>query len=396
VSIKSKQTLAYVGPFSFPNGGAAARRIIGIAKALQSLNFRVVVGSGQCNDEAPKDNRYDGVDVYSLNERTAEKYPTFIKHIFYFGMGKKTVAWLESLEQKPHAVILYSGYSPYLLRLIPWCRKNKIPLIFDAVEWYDPPSLVKGLLNPYYWNIELAMRFLIGKTNNVIAISKYLQNYYQFKACNTVRMPPTLDIGNIHANFEPSNSPFLTLGYTGNPGHKDSLDNVLSAILDLDENGKRIRLNIAGITEKQLLDFPALKNRSLVSLPDCLECLGVVSQVKALDIIRNADFSVLLRPNRRYAKAGFPTKFVESFSVGTPVIANFSSDLSEYLQDGENGIVCEDESSTSLILALNKALSLKYEQLKKMRVNAREMAAESFDISSKRDSLINFLGQLDN
>ncbi|MBV1911775.1 MAG: glycosyltransferase [Kangiellaceae bacterium] len=389
--MSEKQTIAYVGPFSFPNGGAAARRIVGISKTLQLLNYKVVIGTGQCDSDAPENNDFEGISVCSLNERTAEHLPKLFKHLLYFSMGKKTISWLDSLEKKPAAVILYSGYSPYLMRLLPWCKRNKVPLIFDAVEWYDPPSLIQGILNPYYWNIELAMRYFLPKTKNIIAISKYLQSYYQSKGCRTIRIPPTLDVKQVALKTKTENSPKIKLGYTGSPGHKDLLDNVLAALLEIDEHGEKFEFNIAGITTEQLLNYPALRIRNFTSLPSCFKCYGIVPQHEAFSIIRQSDFSVLLRPNKRYAKAGFPTKFVESFSVGTPVIANHTSDLADYLIDGKTGVVCDNESPASLKKGLLRVLDFDNGDLEVMREAARQIAKSQFDFRTSKNSLAELL-----
>ena len=391
-----KKHIVYVGPFSFPDGGAAARRILGVAKSLQSLSYEVTVGTGQNDVDNEVCFKFENITVHSLNERTAEKYPTILKHLLYFGMGKKTINWLNSLKEKPSAIILYSGYSPYFIRLLPWCRKNNIPLIFDAVEWYDPPNLFKRILSPYYWNIELAMRFLSVRSKNIISISSFLRSYYSAQGCTTIRIPPTLDISAITPRLTGVNngSGCLSLGYTGTPGHKDLLNNVLSAMLSIDSSGEGFKLNIAGITETQLLAYPALANQGIKELPPCFRCFGVVSQAEAMSIIKQSDFSVLLRPNKRYAKAGFPTKFVESFAVGTPVIANFSSDLSEYLKDNDNGIVCVDEGEESLKQGLLRAKKLDCAKLLEMRVSARSCAQNSFDVLVNEDPLQDFLDNM--
>ena len=373
------QAVIYVGPFAFPYGGAAARRILGISKSLQAHGCDVKVASGQQPSGNAASFDYEGIEVHSLNERTAEAYPTLIKYMAYLTMGKKTIAWLDRLDEKPDAIILYSGYSPYFLKLLPWCKLNNVRLIFDAVEWYDPPSKLHGIFNPYYWNIELAMRVLSPKCDSIIAISRYLEDYYRSKGCKTVRVPPTLDASSTEARLFPNGSSIISLSYTGSPGHKDLLDNALEALLQLDQKGETFLLHIAGITDEQLLTFPALQKRGLQKIPECLKCYGVVPQARAIDIVRNADFSVLLRPNKRFANAGFPTKFVESFSVGTPVIANHTSDLAEYLKDEQTGIVCDDESVDSMLKSLKRIKELSSEIMSSMRSNARRVAEDAFD-----------------
>ena len=113
-----------------------------------------------------------------------------LKRLLYAGMGQRTVAWLDALPEKPAAVILYSGYSPYFMRLLPWRQRNRVPLIFDAVEWYDPPRRIDWLRSPYYWNTELAMRRFAVRGGNIIAISSYLEGHYRAGGCNTVLVPP--------------------------------------------------------------------------------------------------------------------------------------------------------------------------------------------------------------
>ena len=92
-----------------------------------------------------------------------------------------------------------------------------------------------------------------------------------------------------------------------------------------------------------------------------------------------ADYTVLLRPNKKYANAGFPTKVGESMAMGVPVIANITSDLGKYLHDGIEGIICDDESPEACAKAIRKALSIDESQRKMMRKNARRQAEESFD-----------------
>lgn len=368
-----------MGPFSFPDGGAAARRILGNALSLRAAGYDVLIGSGQLPRAGPEVHMYQDIPVFSTGERTAENYPTLIKHVLYFTSGKKTLAWLDSLNPRPVAVILYSGYSPYLLRLLPWCQRNRIPLIFDAVEWYDPSHVPGGALSPYRWNIELAMRHLNIKARNVLAISSFLQRYYLTRGCTVLRVPPTLDTQSIKPRLGSLTGPRITIGYTGTPGRKDLFDSYIEGILRVDPEGKRLRLRVAGLSKEEVMVCPAIRQRGYTIIPTCIEAIGKVPHATALDLIRDADYSVLLRPPLRYAQAGFPTKVVESLALGTPVICNLTSDLGDYIHDCIEGIVCDDWSVESFTVALDRALSISVEEYQRMRVAARSRAEESFD-----------------
>ena len=96
-------------------------------------------------------------------ERNAEHLPRALKRIRYSLIGGRTRAWLASAPIRPTAVILYSGYTPYLMQLRGLCRARGIPFIFDAVEWYSAATIPGFLASPYLWNTELAMRVLIPR-----------------------------------------------------------------------------------------------------------------------------------------------------------------------------------------------------------------------------------------
>lgn len=389
---KMKGTIAYVGPVDFPNGGAAARRMLGNAQSLMAAGYQVHIGSGQLpSSPDEKAYEYKGVTVHSLGERTAETYPKLIKHLMYITMGNKTKAWLENLSPKPDAVILYSGYSPYFMKLQPWCKQNKIPLIFDAVEWYEASHQLLGNLSPYQLNIEYSMRYLSLKSKNTISISSYLDSYYKDNGCNSIIVPPTLDVKAITPNLQTVNNDKLTIGYTGTPGKKDLFNNYLEAILTFDPKGEHINFVVAGVNEDDLLKYPAITDRGFKSLPSSITCLGFVSQDIAINLIKTADFSVLLRPQQRYANAGFPTKVVESLTMGTPVITNLTSDLGNYIHDYEEGIICDDHSAESLCIALRKAVQLDKEQLAAMRKKARKQAENSFDFRLYKNKFLSFI-----
>lgn len=367
----AKEKIIYVGPYSFPNGGAAARRILGNCLSLRGAGYDVTITSGQMQNDCDV-LEYEGFPVVSLNERCYEHYPALVKHLLYLGMGKKTVEWLDSLVDKPRAVILYSGYSPYLIHLLKWCKKNNVKLIFDAVEWYEPPSLMAKLFSPYHLNIALAMNYLSPKAKNIIAISNYLEKYYLSKGCHTLNVPPTLDLQKLTPRLNGTDTNALKLVYTGVPGKKDLLDVVIQAVVQLKQEGVLVELHLAG-------DCSFLVNKYSDFVDDCIFDHGFLSHSAALDLVSGADFSVLFRPDQRSSHAGFSTKFVESLSLGTPVIGNLTSDLSEHLIDGKTGMVCASADVNAVKEKIKEAASLSQDQLIQMRTTSREHAEKHFD-----------------
>ena len=192
----------------------------------------------QSKDSEPHVSNFDG-DIHRLDDRNAEHLPRIFKHLGCLSIRSKTIEWLET--NKPDAVILYSGYSPYLLKLLKWCSKNKVPLIFHAVEWYDPSSFLESF-TPFYLNIELAMRYLSTKVDGVIVISKYLEDYYKKNNLKTLKSPPLTDTAKYKEIYE--SKPGLNLIYPGYPAaKKDRLDLVLKALNKINQEDCNIKFN---------------------------------------------------------------------------------------------------------------------------------------------------------
>lgn len=388
--------IAYVGPFPFPWGQAGSRRMCGIAHSLAEAGMRVVVGGG---DATPVDyeNLNEGEPAGSIRyiglgespEKTASVVRKSIR--IFLAWGSRTVAWLDSHAVKPSHVIVYGGSAQYMLRLLPWCRKNNVKLIADVVEWYDQRQMTGGALGPFNLSAKFALNYLYPKCDGVIAISSLLEQHYADEGCQVIRIPPTLDVRGYRADSRSatSDTSVLNLIYAGTPGNKDLLGHVIAGVARADPDGQRIRLQVMGPNRDQVL---SMLHGS--AIPSSVNVLGRVPQVDVAKFITEADFSVLLREPLRFAHAGFPTKFVESLTNGTPVIANLTTDLGLYLRDGIEGVVCADHSVDALVGALNKALALTAEQREDMRAASRKMAESAFDFRVYANDLARFVNSV--
>ena len=367
--------VVYVGPFAFPDGGAAARRILGNALSLVEAGYQVLILSGQqAADDAIRPFS-EGVFVASTSERDAEGLPELLRLARYVTMGSKSRRWLNRLDARPAAVILYSGYTPYLLQLKGWCRRARTPLIFDAVEWYTAASPLRFLASPYLWQSELAMRVLTRRLDGVIAISRFLEDWYNKARLPVVRIPPTLDIAGL-APGPGGDGGRLSLAYAGTPGKaKDQLNEIVAAVRAVDPEGRRLVLDVYGPTTAEILRLPSMGGEA----SPAIVAHGPVSHDEAMAAVGRADFSILARRPDRVSTAGFPTKVVESLAVGTPVIANLTGDLGEHLVDGENSLICAGYRAEAVAGALERALALTADERARMRIGSRRTAEANLD-----------------
>jgi glycosyltransferase involved in cell wall biosynthesis len=390
--MRMRMNALYVGPFIYPDDGAEARRVTGIGLSLLRAGFDVRIGCGNVSNDDSDSKTTALFDVINMNERYNANASRLFKAWRILTWGGNTANWIKNVTPRPHAVFLYGGRLSYLFRLIPWCHANHTPLIVDVVEWYDARHVLGGPLGPLHLSSELAMRYFHVKAKYLIVISRYLERYYQKRGCRTIRIPPTLDVQTTSARLDVNSGMGpLILAYTGVPGKKDLLNNVVEALLQMDPEGHHVRLVVAGPKPEELFRFPALRHFRSTSLPSCVKALGHLSHKEALNVVREADFSVLLRPRLRYAQAGFPTKVPESLAVGTPVMCNITSDLGDYIYDGREGLICRNESVVACMETIERAIRLKSDQKESMRRAARSQAERSFDFRNYSDSLDRFI-----
>lgn len=255
--------------------------------------------------------------------------------------------------------------------------KKNIRIFHDAVEWYSSKQFKKGIFSRTYVKKEIFNRCLIDQKISVISISRYFEKYFEKKQIRTVRIPVVFDFEEIHIATFSKKTDYLKLIYIGAPGgegyFKDDFKNIIEGIAFLDANlQKKIKIDIVGIYNNEV-DLPA-------SFFADISYHGRLKREKAVEILMNADFSILLRPVARYTKAGFPTKFAESMAFGIPTISNLTSDLNMYLQDMENGIVIEDVTPKAVSEAIKKAAAIHYEKLYDMKEKARCTAEKNFDL----------------
>lgn len=344
-----------------PSSDAGAIRVTTIAKALilSGHNVLIVLMNNFKNYQI---HNYDGIDYVSLKSRF-RNYKQSVKEL------------LKSLNISWDNFLIYSAPLHAFLFLKSYGIKNNIKLFHDSVEWY---SLMQfGPFSFAYYEKDFINRFVIDRHFKVIAISKYLENYYSGKGIPVVRVPVILDVQSVCFDKRTPKDKLVIL-YAGSPAKKDKLDILIKGLLLLsDDELNKVELNIIGITHEQLKKIVPV---DLKRVKKSIKVFGRISRKEVLEQLSRAHFTVLFRHSRlRYAKAGFPTKFVESLATATPVILNLSSDLADYVVDKENGIVIEDYSPGGINKGLKYALNLSQEDLTKMQTKARITAETYFN-----------------
>lgn len=371
-------------PSNFPNGDAGAVRDITFAKIYQELGYKVfLIGAGRGNREGD----YQGVHFYSLYKEAN----IFKDHLLRFLSSPRAYIRLANKiieENGPPAIIHINSIPETVIgKLIRFSKDNNTTIIHDSTEWYSPCEFSYGKLDKAYILKDRLNRKVIRNPIRVIGISSYLTEYFRQRGLKAVRIPVIMDIHNTKTSVNITDK--VKLIYAGSPANKDYLREIVIGVTLLSENNqKKMELHILGADKKQIKRLTGLS-----ALPTCITPYGRVSREKVDALMRQMDFSTLLRPpEERYTKAGFPTKSVEAMSHGVAMICNISSDLGMYLKDGENAVIVEGYDEISFSKSLERVLSMNRAEIDRIKRNARKLAEEDFDYKkwiSTLKSLIN-------
>ena len=374
-----KNVFIIVSGNRYPEGDAGAVREHAFALILKELGYTpIVVSMGPSTNFIMK--TYDGVSYYSLRYKKQNIIFRVLGRFLYNKNLNKILKRIDKTEIK--GIMYVSGGRKTSKFVRKFTLKNSINLYHDSVEWYSPEEFPDGEENKAYQANNRLNTEIVGKGWRTVAISSYLYEHFKDKCDKVIRIPVIMNVSSIEYNLKSSKlDEKLKFAYAGSPGTKDYLAEIISGFAMLSsENINKIELHIAGVTKEQLVSVCKAKVEDIDKLGDALVIYGRLPREKAVQKVREADFSLLLRDeNLRYAKAGFPTKIVESLSCATPPMCNYSSDLSMYLFDGQNAFIVGGNKAKDVNETLVRILNFDRNLLPKIRENARKTAEENFD-----------------
>ncbi len=289
--------------------------------------------------------------------------------------------------KKPDIVILY-GYEAEK-KLITLCKKENIPIVLDRCDWFEKEDR-EGFLykNFIHYKSEYSIKKIDLKADGIIAISRYLREYYRNKKKKTEFIPP---IFKINQNLEIKryyNDDKIHLVYAGSVGGKK--DNTLSIFKVLKEVNKekiKIELNIVGSSMKDIEKITQYNNWEKYGI----KAYGRLSNEETKKIVQKADFSLLLRENKRYAKAGFSTKFVESMCLGVPVICTKVGGSDSTITHMKDGIHLANNSYETILFTLKEILKMNSKEILEIKNNAFITSKKLFSLEANTKKIFDFL-----
>lgn len=370
----------------YPCEDAGAIRQHATAKLLEKIGYSVLVlGYGKSTNKQILN--YEGIDYISFRPNSKNKY---IRAIYRATASSRMMTFLKRNCGDADLILVADVFADTIKKLNKYAKGRNLLLIHDSVEWFSAEQFENGEKARAYRMRDEINQKLVGNKWRVMAISTYLEEHFSKRCEKTVRIPVIMDTKTIEYNENPTpDGEKMKFAYVGAPGKKDYLKNILEGFALLaGEQRSGAEFHIVGATRQQLVSVCGVEPKTLDSLGSFVVAHGRVPHAEAVRFVREADYTLLFRDaNLRYAKAGFPTKIVESLSSGTPPVCNLSSDLGMYLKDGENAFVTKGHGPEEIKAVLEKAISASEEHRKEMRSCARQTATLQFDYRNYLDKM---------
>ncbi|SIO21947.1 Glycosyltransferase involved in cell wall bisynthesis [Parasphingorhabdus marina DSM 22363] len=248
-------------------------------------------------------------------------------------------------------VILYNPSSALALACLVRSKVSGFKAVLDCTEWYESSHL-----DSVHAKLEVIARMYViyRMFRRAILVSPFLDS--QLSIANSAVIPPLVRKDRILDG--PRERDFATgdtvrFLYAGFPGAKDKVRLLADS---LHEIAPRLpfacELHIAGPEHSELANlFPASTDKFTTVAHGRLKSEDLVT------LYQQSDFSAVFRDDARYEKAGFPTKAVESWAQGVPVMV---LDHSTFARNASAFDAVVTLNSTDISSALAQSLTSLY------------------------------------
>ncbi|HII4499408.1 TPA: glycosyltransferase [Clostridium perfringens] len=389
-NIDKLKNVFYVGHIG-AEGTAMAIHTRNIAKLLNGYGYNV---SFICQCVPKKHKRYSEDDYYNyFYTKQYIKIPKLsaIEWMIEEMSGIKLFNLFKNkLNNEGIDLVIFYGYSGEK-KIIDFCKRKKIKVLIDRTDWFDKDDR-KGLFGKIFtkYCADKCIKKYDFYADGVISISKFFYDFYKKQGQNTFWMPPIFEVPKKDKiEIKVKSKEVIRLVYAGSlGGTKDIIDPIIEILLNKYNKDKiQFTLDLVGINNDQL-DVKFGKNN--------WEGYGVFAHGRlphseTVKIISNSDFSFLLRHNKRYAKAGFSTKFAESMSYGVPVICTQVGGADLLIKNMKNGILLKDNKKDTIESVLSKIINFTEEDIYYMKNNAYRDALRYFDYNSYEQKFNKFI-----
>ncbi len=183
------------------------------------------------------------------------------------------------------------------------------------------------------------------KVNGMFVISSALQSYYQKLGITNITMLNMVTDPNRFCDLRKNPHREKYIAYCGSAtNNKDGVDILIQAFAIFSQRHSDYKLYIIGKSPEYSDDYNNLDLVKNLGIDNSVVFKGVVPSQDLPQMLLDAEFLVLARPDNLQAKYGFPTKLGEYLLTGNPVVVTDVGDISFFLKDKESALIAKPDN----------------------------------------------------
>jgi glycosyltransferase involved in cell wall biosynthesis len=354
----------YVG---FPDGTAATSRVAAYARGLAAAGeeARVILLGPSEQDAATAMN----TEVRGVHQGIAFEYTSVstIKNPSFPIRRWRVLSSMLAARRRIHELHAQSGVDAILL----YSGAPSAGWFFSRVSRSIGATYVLDLAEMPYHSVkpeaarvarqERYGRGFLSRFDLVVAISRYLADYarpYLRPGAEALVLPIMVACDEYRPDRLPAADPRLVV-YAGMLNErKDGVTTLMTAFSLIESDFPDVHLRLVGDSDDGCVsNVPAFRSAATeLGIADRVEFTGQVRRADVPGHLADASVLVLARPSSQQADAGFPTKLGEYLASGRPVAVTRTSDIAEYLTDGEDAYLIPPDDVTALADKLRAVL----------------------------------------
>lgn len=342
---EKKLNVVYIGPQSFPLGGATTKRRRYMVDYMNNhgIQSHYLVCDFKQRGKRPNasSGTYGICDYYDITPLATSK-----KYFKFWREGKRILKqWHNEGEQN---ILLFSTVlSPFEYPFYTYGKKLGYKIVFDQVETSYLLSGSTRFMHRFNQRITEYLSSLAYKHSSAFVISKNLWNenherYPYRKLCLLPNSTPQLCL-----TYRTKLNKPLKILYSGTYAPKDGVEYLLNGVIEAHDMGCDIELYLLGKGEKK--DMRVL---NIVQGKDYVHYLGFVSDEELAYRLSDCDLLCMTRCNSRFANYGFPFKLSEYLATGNIVLATNVGDVSDYIENDKSAYIIPSEDSHAIAQAI--------------------------------------------
>lgn len=362
------QTIIYIGGFELPDRNAAAQRVRNNGGILRALGYRVVlVGVSRLR---PYDRKVYPADAGDSDVEAWETgYPASKSDWFDTIRADWPMRQLignGALEATDIAAIICYNYPAIAqAKLAQLARDCGALALADCTEWYATRRWTSVANIAKNVDVAARMYWINRRMDGIITTSPYMSRHYGANGMPIVEIPTLIeDMSGSGAAALRESSPLplfaVASGFAEDTRAQDihdRIDWILELLDTVVDDVPPFVLRIAGVDRERYLSVFPDHAAMIARLGERVDFLGRIPRSRLLERLEQAAFAFVLRNESRVTLAGFPSKYSEAVSFGTPVIINRIPSVEPYHVEGRTGFAINTDNREDAAIALRRILN---------------------------------------